>query len=92
MRTSKGLALALFLGGCVPPAAITTPVGIVYMEENPPAWLIEHEGRHWELAQEMGLEYWWKYYTDFNWMCEEERRAGIEPTEYLDTYPMCEGR
>lgn len=90
----KRLAFAgiLALGGCVPPVAITTPAGIIYTEENPPEWLVKHEECHLQKAREMGgYEYWLKYYGDPKWGCDEERRCGIEPTNYPETYPMCEG-
>lgn len=85
---AREVALALLLGGCIPPSAVTTPLGIVYLEENPPQWLQEHEQKHWELAQEMGLEYWLKYYSDPEWAYNEEIRAGIDPCEFPETYPF----
>ena len=90
MKTSRELALALLLGGCVPPVAVTTPAGIIYTEENPPGWLVEHEQCHLQHAEEMdGINYWIKYYSDPEWGCNEEFRCGIDPTKFPDTYPMC---
>lgn len=70
--------------------AITTPFGIWYSEEgraNPKT--IIHEECHKALADQMGTEFWLRYYTDDEWACNEERRCGIEPSDFPNIYPMC---
>lgn len=85
-----GIALEV-LAGCtpVPADAVTTPVGIFYLNENPSDFVVAHEQCHWDKAQKEGIQYWEKVMTDDNFYCEEERRCGIEPTKYPATYPRC---
>lgn len=77
--------------GCapVPADAVTTPIGIFYLTDKPTDFVVEHEKCHWDKAQKEGIQYWEKMMTDPAFSCEEERRCGIEPTDYPATYPLC---
>ena len=79
------------LAGCVPKQsdAITTPIGIFYLTNKPSEFIVAHEQCHWDRAQKEGIKYWEKEMSDDTFFCEEERRCGIEPTDYPVTYPRC---
>lgn len=67
--------------------AVTTPFGIIYFDENPPQYLINHEECHLERLQEIGAV---AYYSDyfFGGGCHEEARCNYVPSvDFI--HPIC---
>lgn len=91
-RAALFLSTAAFiLAGCVPAGAdaVTTPAGIFYRDAHPPAHIVEHEQCHWDRAQQES-DFFTRYASDPEYACEEERRCGIEPTDFPEVYPQCQ--
>ena len=84
------MAAGVVTSGCIPDGAagVTTPIGIYY-DGTPLPETVLHEQCHMDKYKEMGLSYWQKYTNDPAWACNEERRCGIEPSDYPEVYPMC---
>lgn len=80
-----GLTLtALGADSCEKGGAATTPIGPVYWGdaiENPDAKI--HEECHDERRKRIGNErYYWRYFNDPEWACQEEIRCGADPNTH----------